>query len=262
MAEKEEEGSRAYHLVFELMPRQAPVSRVSVKKALGFCQDLPQNTNVLELGCGSGAQTMVLAEKLPQGFHLTAIDPRQALIDRLKLEVKDYEFEHSILPLCARIDAFPYLPGSCDLLWCAGSMPKIPLSRALPQWKSYLKPTGCMVFLQWLWNEPKETQDEALTSLMDRVNPRMTTQDEVLKQLRDAELDLVGAFMIPREDWWDGYYHPMKRIVTLLKTGIYLHHPVARAVMEQFDQEILARKTCEQSYDAAIFIARPKKIED
>ena len=65
-------------LFFELfasLPRQGPGNRACAVRALELCQGLPTSPDVLDLGCGTGGQTMHLAE-LTSG-SIVAID-RQA----------------------------------------------------------------------------------------------------------------------------------------------------------------------------------------
>ena len=48
--------------IFESLPPQDPGNLMSARKALCFCEDLPNVPEVLDLGCGTGSQTLQLAE--------------------------------------------------------------------------------------------------------------------------------------------------------------------------------------------------------
>jgi len=68
---------------FKELDRQGPGSPEVTKKALSFIERLPKDAKIADLGCGSGGQTIVLAENT-QG-HITAIDLFPAFIERLKI---------------------------------------------------------------------------------------------------------------------------------------------------------------------------------
>ena len=58
------EEDRATALFFELfsgLPRQGPGSAASTRRALGLVPGVGPRTRVLDIGCGTGDQTMVLA---------------------------------------------------------------------------------------------------------------------------------------------------------------------------------------------------------
>ena len=67
-----------YFKIFEALPRQGPGDEESTKKALQKLSDLPQCPEILDVGCGNGSQTLVLA-KLSQG-NITALDKHAPFI--------------------------------------------------------------------------------------------------------------------------------------------------------------------------------------
>ena len=48
--------------IFESLPRQGPGNLASARKALCLCKNLPETLEILDLGCGTGSQTLQLAE--------------------------------------------------------------------------------------------------------------------------------------------------------------------------------------------------------
>ena len=66
---------RATALFFELfsgLPRQGPGTAASTRRALGLVPDVGPRTRVLDVGCGTGAQTLVLAQS--SASHIVAVD--------------------------------------------------------------------------------------------------------------------------------------------------------------------------------------------
>ena len=76
--------NRKTTLLFELvsgLPRQGPGDEASTLRALASVPALTSDTRVLDLGCGTGSQTRVLAQHTPARF--LAIDNHPPFISEL-----------------------------------------------------------------------------------------------------------------------------------------------------------------------------------
>ena len=71
--------------LYEGLPRQGPGSTKSTLRALDYIRNnLPLNANILDIGCGCGAQTFVLAED----WWINYYNPLKKRIDELTTENK------------------------------------------------------------------------------------------------------------------------------------------------------------------------------
>ena len=68
---------------FSNVERQGPGSPEVTIKALSFIDNLTNESRIADLGCGTGGQTMVLAQHAPG--HITGIDLFPAFIDQFNL---------------------------------------------------------------------------------------------------------------------------------------------------------------------------------
>ena len=66
---------------FSSMERQGPGSTETTLKALSFIDHLHDESKIVDLGCGTGAQTMVLAKNTPG--TITALDVFPGFIEIL-----------------------------------------------------------------------------------------------------------------------------------------------------------------------------------
>lgn len=57
---------------FSNLERQGPGSPEATLKALSFIDNLTENSRIADIGCGTGGQTMVLAQNIPG--HITGLD--------------------------------------------------------------------------------------------------------------------------------------------------------------------------------------------
>ena len=130
--------------VFEDLPRQGPGCREATVRALGLLKDMPAKPRILDIGCGCGMQTQILAEELKT--KILAIDNHRPMLDRLDRTAarKGLDIETRELSM---ID-MPFDKESFDLLWAEGSIFIIGIERGLADFRTYLKPGGYLAFTE------------------------------------------------------------------------------------------------------------------
>jgi len=74
----------AFFRLFDELPRHGPGSDDSTREALRRLPPLPAAPRVLDLGCGAGRQTLVLAREL--GAPITAVDLHAPFLAKLGYE--------------------------------------------------------------------------------------------------------------------------------------------------------------------------------
>jgi len=158
---------------------------------------------VLDIGCGSGMQTLVLAEALKT--KIVAVDNHRPLLDTLDRSARhagvDIETgEFSMVEL-------PFARESFDLLWAEGSIFIIGLLRGLQDFAHYLKPGGYLAFTEMCWfvdDLPAEVK-----AFFANAYPYMKTIPEVCQLAADSGYRVIDHFNLPDSAWWDDYYTPM-----------------------------------------------------
>ena len=221
-----------FYELFEKLPRQGPGCREATLRALGLLTDLPADPRVLDIGCGSGVQTLVLAEKLKT--KIVAIDNHRPLLDALNLSAKQADLDIETRELS--MVEMSFAQESFDLLWAEGSIFIIGLLRGLRDFARYLKPSGYLAFTELCWfidDPPAEVK-----AFFDAEYPDMKTIGEVCQMAADSGYQVIDSFNLPDSAWWDDYYTPMLERIQELK----LHRAgVAEA------EEVYAR--CEAEID-------------
>lgn len=192
-----------FYELFEDLPRQGPGCEQATLRALSLVKNLPKRPRVLDIGCGSGLQTLILARELKT--RILAIDNHRPVLDHLDraaaqqgLEIETREF--------SMID-MPFDEESFDLLWAEGSLFIIGLAKGLKDFRAYLKAGGYLAFSEMCWfvNEPPEEAK----AYFDRVYPDIRTADEVCRMAIDSGYRVIESFRQPDSAWWDDYYTPM-----------------------------------------------------
>ena len=110
-------------ILFEMhqnLTRQGPGSADSTKKAFELLKNLPEAPKILDIGCGSGNQTITLAE-LSAG-DITAIDIHQPFLDQLSNQAKEKGLSGRIKPQNMSMLQLNFKSKTFDLIWSEGAI--------------------------------------------------------------------------------------------------------------------------------------------
>jgi SAM-dependent methyltransferase len=237
--------------VFEPLPRQGPGNRACAVRALGLCRDLPPAPTVLDLGCGSGGQTLHLAELT--GGSLVAIDSHAPSIERLRAAVAERGLAHRVRPLVGDMAQPGLAPGSFDLIWSEGALYNIGIERALTICRGLMRPGGYLAFTDAVWRT--DSPPPEVKASFDADYPAMGRVPDVLAAIERSGLSLAGHFPLPDEAWWDDFYTPMERRIDELR-GRYAGDAEAIAVLDQLAGEPEMHRRHSGCYAYEFFVAR------
>lgn len=197
--------------VFGALPRQGPGCKEGTLRALGMLKDLPAQPKVLDIGCGSGMQTLILAQELKT--KILAIDNYRPLLDRLDSAAarEGLDIETRELSMME----MPFAEESFDLLWAEGSIFIIGLARGLKEFRSFLRPGGYLAFTELCWFESDPPAE--IRAFFDKIYPHIKMAEEVRRMAVAAGYSVVESFNLPDSAWWNYYYMPMIERVKELK---------------------------------------------
>jgi ubiquinone/menaquinone biosynthesis C-methylase UbiE len=234
------------------LPRQGPGDRDSTLSALRACSELVDGPRVLDVGCGPGTQTMVLAEALPDSL-ITAIDFHQPYLDELRSRAHAAGIEGRVRTRKQDMGSLPFKDRAFDLIWAEGSAYILGVEKALSEWRPILEAGGYLALtdLVWLTGSPPRNAVE----FWENGYPAMTTREGVIASIRAAGYESVHSFTLPDSAWWGDYYTPLADRLPGLEEK-YATDDVARSVIEQVRTEIAMREECGQHYGYQFFIAR------
>ena len=198
--------------VFETLERWGPGDESETLRALS---NLPANPeSVLEVGCGKGLATLVLAKHLTS--HITAIDNEQSALDSLSIALDNECLKDRVETICASMTELPFDIKSFDLIWAEASAYIMGVENALSKWKPLLKDNGILVFSDLVLLTPKPSK--GLKDFWDKEYPDMQTPETRRTQITAAGYELLSDFTFSQSSW-DNYYLPLKaRIEELMPT--------------------------------------------
>jgi len=200
--------------LYQRVERCAPSSDVETLRALRLLPDLPETPQVLDVGCGNGAQTLVLAEELHG--EIVAVDNHQPFLDRLAAEAQQRLLRAKVLPQVASMFELPFAAQSFDLIWSEGAIYIIGFVEGLKRWQPLLKPGGYLVVSDMVWLRDQPPQE--VVDYWQSNNPNMPTLKQRLAEAEAAAgYRLIDNFTLASTAWSEGYYEPLRQQIKLLR---------------------------------------------
>jgi SAM-dependent methyltransferase len=195
----------AMAILHDGLPRAGPGNDRSTAYALRRLPQLPPSPVALDLGCGPGRQTLVLAKLL--GARVTAIDIHGPFLRQLERAAEAQGLSHLIMILQVDMATLELPPGSIDLIWSEGAAYFLGFEEALRRWRPLLKPRGLMALTECTWltdDPPAEAR-----SFWRQAYPEMATIAQNCHRADAQGFEVLDSFAIPKSAWWDDYYTPL-----------------------------------------------------
>lgn len=187
---------------FMQMERQGPGSPEVTIKALSFINNLNEKSQIADIGCGTGGQTMVLADKAP-GF-ITGIDLFPAFIEIFDRNAAKAGLDERVKGIVGTMENLPFKDEELDLIWAEGSIYNIGYEKGLTEWRRFLKPGGFIAVSEASWfTEERPAEIEAF---WNDAYPQIDTIPNKLKQLQDAGYVPYASFILPEDCWIEHFY--------------------------------------------------------
>ena len=191
---------------FTELERLGPGSSEETIRALSFIGNLSNKTKIADLGCGTGVQTMVLAQNTEA--TITALDLYAGSIDKLNATAEKLGLQHRVKGIVASMDNLPFPKEEFDLIWSEGAIANIGFEKGLNHWRDFLKKDGYVAvsYESWFTDErPAEIEKW----WMDAV-PEITTIGHNIAIMQKTGYIPVAAFALPEHCWIDNYFMPQK----------------------------------------------------
>lgn len=244
-------------LFFELhkdLPREGPGDNASTARAFAMIPGLPPRPRILDIGCGPGKQTFVLAAR--SGGHVTALDKHRPFLDELTRLVSQAGLARRIAPLEGDMAALDFADESFDLLWSEGAIYILGFERGLREWKRLLKPGGGLAVteISWLVENPPA---EAL-AFWGREYPQMKSVAENLEIVERCGYRLLDHFTLPQSAWWEQYYTPMEVRLEMLRAQ-NAANPEALRLLDESQAEIDLYRKFSDAYGYEFYVMQKNR---
>ena len=189
---------------FSGLDRQGPGSPDITRKALGFIEGLNEDSRIVDIGCGTGGQTMVLAQHAPGA--ITGVDLFPSFIELFNKNAKRLGLHEKATGIVASMDDLPFDDDEMDLIWSEGAIYNIGFERGLGEWRRYLRKGGYISVSEASWfteSRPAEIEDFWMDA-----NPEIDTVPVKMGQMQAAGYKPTACFILPETCWTDHFYAP------------------------------------------------------
>ncbi|MEM9243152.1 MAG: class I SAM-dependent methyltransferase [Pseudomonadota bacterium] len=231
--------------------RQGPGDDTHTQLALNF-SGLLQRSELLKLadiGCGTGASTLVLAENL--NAAITAVDLFPQFLNILQRKAKHKKLKGKIEALPCSMDSLPFQENSLDAIWTEGAIYNMGFKKGVAYFKRFLKPKGILSISEITWLTQNRPED--LTSYWHSEYPEIAIGSEKIKILEQQGFTLKAYFPLPESCWFDSYYHPLQN---RFKDFLAKHtSEEAQSIVNSEIHEIEQYKKYRDYYSYAFYIA-------
>jgi SAM-dependent methyltransferase len=237
------------------MERQGPGSPGATLRALGFIEGLDAHSQVADLGCGTGGQTMTLAAATRA--DITGVDIFPGFVERFNEQAWERGVRERVRAVVGSMDAPPFEPASLDLVWCEGAIYNIGFERGLREWRKYLKPGGWVAVTENTWFTGERPAE--IEAFWRAAYPEIDTIPNKIAAMQRAGYEFIAAFALPESLWADFYAAAPEAQRLFLEK--HPADPAAEAVVtgERYEKALWDKYKAHYGY--VFYIGRSSSIE-
>ena len=197
-----------YNLIceyFSNVERQGPGSPEVTLKALSFIDNLTDKSLIADIGCGTGGQTMVLAQNVP-GL-ITGLDLFPGFIDQFNSNSRKLNIQDRVTGIIGSMDNLPFQNEELDLIWSEGAIYNIGFERGINEWRKFLKTGGYIAISEASWfteKRPAEINDFWMSAY-----PEIDTIPNQIAKIQTAGYIPVASFILPENCWLEHFYETL-----------------------------------------------------
>jgi len=213
--------------------------------------DRSRRLKVADIGCGTGASTILLAKELDS--EITAVDFLPEFLDELQPRAKDHGVAERIKTLSCSMEALPFSDEEFDVIWSEGAIYNMGFEAGVSAWRRFLKPGGKLIVSEITWLRAERPPE--LQAYWDEEYPEIDVASAKVGILERHGYCPEAYFYLPTHCWIENYYRPMEsRFDAFLER--HDRSDQAKAIVEAEKHEIALYEKYRDYYSYGVHIAR------
>lgn len=231
--------------------RQGPGGEDETRRAIELARlDANALLRVADIGCGTGASTLVLAKALDA--HVTAIDAAPAFIEKLRARADQEGLGDRIVARVGDMESLPFAEAEFDVIWSEAAIYNIGFENGVREWRRFLKRGGVLVVSELTWTTSTRPAD--VEAHWAAEYPGITTASANIHTLEEAGYSPIGFFFIPPACWMQNYYEPLRAAFPSFLERHERHEDASR-IVDSEESEMALFEAGGQWYGYAFYIA-------
>ncbi len=232
--------------------RQGPGGDAETKRMLDLAGlDRSRRLKIADIGCGTGASTILLAKELDA--EITAVDFLPEFLDELQIRAKEHGVAERITTLSCSMDALPFSDEEFDVIWSEGAVYNMGFEAGVAAWNRFLKPGGKLIVSEITWLSA--TRPPELQSYWDGEYPEIDVASAKIGILEQHGYRPEAYFYLPTHCWIENYYRPTQsRFYAFLER--HGQSDQAMAIVEAEKHELALYEKYRDYYSYGVYIAK------
>ena len=190
---------------FSNVERQGPGSPEITLKALSFIDNLTNKSKITDIGCGTGGQTMTLAQNTPS--EIIGVELWSDFINQFNKNAQNKNLQDRVKGIVGNMENLPFQEEEFDLIWSEGAIYNIGFERGLSEWRKFLKKGGYIAVSEASWFT--EERPAEIQNFWQNAYPEIDTISNKVAQMQKAGYIPVATFILPETCWIDNFYVPL-----------------------------------------------------
>ena len=235
--------------------RLGPGGDKETEKALGFIAHLDEQSKIIDIGCGTGAQTMTLAKNT--SGKIVAIDLFPAFLGKLDEKIRAQNLENRVKTEVVSMSELPYPDQEFDLIWAEGSIYNIGFAKGLKEWRRLLKPGGYIAVSEISWLT--QTRPPEVDQYWNAIYAEIDTVSNKTAVIEANGYVPVAHFVLSEYCWTENYYQPiLDRSEAFLEK--YNYSEEVKEFIEAGREEAAIYERFKEYYSYVFYIAKKVAI--
>ena len=233
------------------LERQGPCSPEMTVKALSFLDNHDKFSRVADLACGTGGQTMVLAQNITG--NIIGVDLCPDFINIFNDNAKKLNLHERVKGIVGSMENLSFQKEEFDLIWSEGAIDSIGFEKGINHWYGFLKKNGYVAVTCPSWfTDERPTEIEKFW--VDAVHGLGTIGCNI-SIMQKTGYSLVAAFTLPEKCWTDNYFIPREAAEKVLWEK-YSGNKTVEAYIKNDKYEVELYSKYKQYYGYVFYIGK------
>jgi len=234
-----------FYLAYKYLDRLSPGSVDTTLKVLDKIDD-KNILNVLDIGCGVGQATILLANRF-ENATIESIDLFKHYLSLLDEKIAENNLDDRVFTYQMDMRDPDFANEEFDIVFSEASIEIIGFKKGLKEWKRLLKPNGYLIVSDISWiSKPSNESRKFWKNTYGEVD----TIENKISQIKDEGYEFLDYVIVPKDDW-ESYYVELEKNLNVLRSD-----KSARDFVKQLKKEIDVYRSNSDDYSYVFYIMK------